>query len=97
MKVKEELMKIDAKKSDLDIFMAKNIKEKEQLIRKEAEINQELRKIVYLTGEKYSLYMILFSVFAIALVPLSVTLIVWMIYKSYNRMLIKKAKEYIHE
>ena len=59
--------------------------------------NLILRKITYLTGEKYNLYRIVFAFFVIFVVPLSVCFVVWVIYIFYNRKVMKKAKEYIYE
>lgn len=95
--VKNKLLTIEANKTELDIFYAKKLKEKEQLVRKELELEQELRKIVYLIEEKYGFFVMCFSVFAIFVLPLLVTIMAALIYTSYNKKLMKKAKEYVHD
>ena len=75
----------------------KKLKDEEKLVRQEMDITQDLRKIVYLTGEKYKFFMMCFSVFVIFVIPVSVVLFVWLAYTLYNRRLIKKTKEYVND
>jgi hypothetical protein len=97
MNIKNDLLIVDSKKEKLGVFLAKTLKEKEQLVRKEMEISQDLRKIAYMTEEKYNLFMFAFSVFAIFILPLTVTVIVWLVYTQYGRMRVNKIKEYIND
>ena len=95
--VKNKLISIKAKKAELDILSVKKLKDEEKLVRQETDLNQSLRKIVYLTGEKYKFIMMCFSIVVIFVAPLLIVLLVWRGYAFYNRKLMKKAKEYIDD
>ena len=95
--VKTDLMSIRSKKTEFDLLSVKKLKDEEKLIRKEMDLNHNLRKIAYLTGEKYKFFMMCFSMALIIVVPLLIVLLMWQIYAIYNRRLMKKAKEYIND
>ena len=95
--VKEKLLTFEENKTEFDIFYAKKLKEKEQLIRKENDMRQNLRKIIYLIEEKQSFFVMCFSVLAIFILPLFVTAMLALVYKIYVDKLVKEIKGYIHE
>ncbi len=95
--VKNKLISFRDNKAEMDLLSVKKLKDEEKLVRKEMELSQNLRKIVYLTGEKYKFFMTCFSVFVIFVLPMLVVLSVWQIYALYNRKIVKKTKEYVDD
>lgn len=95
--VKEKLLTIEEGKTEFDAFYAKKLKEKEQVIREENNLRQSLRKIVYLIEEKQALLMMSFSVFVIFVLPLTVIILLALMYKIYNNKLVKEVKGWIND
>lgn len=95
--VKEKLLTIEEGKTEFDAFYTKKLKEKEQVIREENNLRQSLRKIVYLIEEKQALLMMSFSVFVIFVLPLTVIILLALMYKIYNNKLVKEIKGWIND
>lgn len=95
--VKEKLLTIEEGKTEFDAFYTKKLKEKEQVIREENNLRQSLRKIVYLIEEKQALLMMSFSVFVIFVLPLTVIILLVLMYKIYNNKLVKEIKGWIND
>ena len=95
--VRGKLAEIKAKKAELEGLSIQKLKDEEQLVREEMDLNQSLRKTVYLTGEKYKFYISCFSAFIILVMPMFVVLVIWWGYVLYNHRLVKKAKEYVDD
>lgn len=96
-KIKEQKFSLEETKSDVELLSIKKIKGKEQLMRDEIELNNDIKKVTYLTGEKYKFFMSAFSVLIIVIIPLLMGLSAFGIYVMYNRMMVKKAKEYVDD
>ena len=74
--------------------MVKNL---EQKMRHEHELNQEIKKINYLSEEKYNLFVSLFVWSIVLILPLLMSLVLFIAYTLYNRKVAGLAKRYINE
>jgi hypothetical protein len=96
-KVNEDILELQQNIQNVKIASVKMAKNLEQMMRQEHELNQAIKKINYLTEEKYNLFVSLFVWSIVLIVPLLMSLLLFIAYTLYNRKVMGLAKRYVNE
>lgn len=93
--IRHQITEAKERLAALALPSAKQIKNLEELQRTEADKENELRRIAYLTEERYQDYLSWFAVAVIGGLPLFWVLLVWGVYRIYECRVRRRAGEYV--